>query len=148
MLLAVISNQPVHDPCVSSANSITCDQPLDGLDSGGVLIKWSEQSGLGTLFANPSGSPTTIDGKSAIVTTNPTTDPQCADIPDTVYELDAYIPQSAGNGWAMTACLAVPIDPQTLPTITTMLHSRRFDRRRVRDGRDVSWRVVGVRLGR
>jgi hypothetical protein len=124
-LLAVISSQPVHDPCVTQANGITCDQPLDFLDSGGVLIKWSEQSGLGTLFA--SGSSTMIDGKPSIVTTNPTTDPQCAGIPNSVYELDAYIPQSPGNGWVMTACLAAPIAPQTLPTITAMLHSLRFD---------------------
>ncbi len=27
----------------------------------------------------------------------------------------------------MTACLATPIAPQTLPTITAMLHSVRFD---------------------
>jgi hypothetical protein len=127
MLLAVISNRPVHDPCVTDANSITCDQPLDGLDSGGVLIKWSYQSGIGTLFATRPGSPTVIDGKRSIITTNPTTDPQCAGIPDTAYELDAYIPQSPGNGWVMTACLATPIAPQTLPTITAMLHSLRFD---------------------
>jgi hypothetical protein len=127
MLLAVISNQAVHDPCVTSANSITCDQPLNWLDSGGVLIKWGTQGGLGTLFASPSGSPSTIDGKPATVTTNPTTDPQCGDIPNTAYELDAYIPQSLGNGWTMTACLATPIAPQTLATVTAMLHSLRFD---------------------
>ena len=127
MLLAVISNQPVHDPCVTDANSITCGQPLDGLNSGGVLITWGEQSGRGTLFAAPSGSPTTIDGKPSIITTNPTTDPQCAGIPDSAYELDAYIPRTLGDDWVMTACLATPIAPQTLPTITAMLHSVRFD---------------------
>lgn len=126
-LLAVISSQPVHDPCVHDSNDIICDQPLDFLDSGGVLIKWSEQSGLGALFATPSGSPTTIDGKHSVLTTNPTTDPQCAGIPNSVYELDAYIPQSPGNDWVMTACLATPIAPQTLPTVTAMLHSLRFD---------------------
>jgi hypothetical protein len=126
-LLAVISSQPVHDPCVTDANSIICDQPLDWMDSGSVLIKWGEQSGLGTLFAAPAGSPTMIDGKNSIITTNPTADPQCAGIPNSVYELDAYIPQSAGNGWVMTACLAAPIAPQTLPTITAMLHSLRFE---------------------
>jgi hypothetical protein len=125
-LLAVISSQPVHDPCVHDPHDIICDQPVDFLDSGGVLIKWSEQSGLGTVFAKPSGISTMIDGKPSIVTTNPTTDPQCAGIPNSVYELDAYIPQSPGNGWVMTACLAAPIAPQTLPTITAMLHSLRF----------------------
>jgi hypothetical protein len=127
MLLAVISSQPVRDPCVTQANSMTCGQPLNGLDSGGVLIKWSEQSGHGTVFAAPSGSPTVIDGKESIITTNPTTDPQCARIPNSVYELDAYIPRSFGDGWVMTACLAAPIAPPTLATITAMLHSLQFE---------------------
>jgi hypothetical protein len=126
-LLTVLSNQPVHDPCVTSGNSITCDQPLNVLDSGGVLIQWSEQSRLGNVFASPSGSPTTIDSNRSIITTNPTTDPQCAGIAGTAYELDAYIPQSPGNGWTMTACLAAPVTLQTLATVTAMLHSLRFD---------------------
>ena len=73
-LLAVISSQPVHDPCVHDPNDIICNQPLDFFDSGGVFIRWSEQSGRGIVFAKPSGSPSMIDGKKSIITTNPAAD--------------------------------------------------------------------------
>jgi hypothetical protein len=125
-LFAVVSNQPVQDPCVSAGGNQTCGRPLNALGTGGVVILWTQDRGIGATYVVPSGSPTTIEGKQATVTTNPS-DSQCLGIAGTVYELDAYVEQSPGNGWSLAACVAAPAAPQAISTVTAMLQSIRFD---------------------
>jgi hypothetical protein len=126
-LLAVLSNEPVHDPCATTTKSETCTTPLTQLGTGGVLIEWIRQLGLGEVFAMPSGSTNTIDGKPAVLSTDPTNITQCAGIGGTVYEVDAYVQESPGNTLDMAACLAAPAAPQTVIAVQTMLVSLRFD---------------------
>jgi hypothetical protein len=121
--LAILSNEPVHDPCVTTATSETCGTPISQLTTGGVLIEWGQDLGIGQVFEQPSGSPAAINGYAATIATNPSARPQCA-ISGTVYEVDAYFQQST---WAMTACLAAPASAATIAAVTAMLQSVHFD---------------------
>jgi hypothetical protein len=62
------SNQPMHDECVRTGNSATCDRPIDQLLADGVLIEWW---GIGYYWMEsppplPSGSPYEVGGLDAV----------------------------------------------------------------------------------
>jgi len=62
------SNQPMHDECIRTGNSETCDRPIDELVPGGVLIDWwsSGEYPYPTVRPLPSGTPYEISGLDAV----------------------------------------------------------------------------------
>ena len=66
--IVYFSNQPMHDECIRTSNSETCDRPIDELVPDGVLIDWwaSGEYPYPTPRALPSGAPYEVGGLDAV----------------------------------------------------------------------------------
>ena len=111
-LVAFLSNNPLHDPCVRAAGDISCSSPLSRLGPAGVLVTWAVVGFPGQGIDNVPGTHTTIDSRPArLVVKKPVAAATCGLI-GASWEVDATVAVSslhgAGGLWEMTACLANP----------------------------------------
>jgi hypothetical protein len=108
-LVTYLSNEPLHDPCRRTANSLACGEPLRRLRAGGVLVEWSlvgfPDTDRHRLNAMPGGW-TSVDGRRAKLAVDLL--PVCRGV-GAERSLYALVPLSLrGNYYALRACLRGP----------------------------------------
>jgi hypothetical protein len=132
-LIAIVSNEPVRDPCVTTSNSETCSGlGSSALGPGGVLAYWSQSGGPppGNLLSAEPGNPTTIDGRSARIAVSPTPT-ACTGVANVGEVVQAAVIQSHTSGAdelvEMTACIASPGAQQAVAQAVAMFTSIRLN---------------------
>lgn len=128
LLVAVLSNEQVHDPCTRTPTSVSCGEPLSHLDSGGVLVTWTQFGMAGASIAQQPGTATTVDGRAARVLVTDGAGAGCAGVSGTTAEVDAAVLlDSSDHMWQMRACVAGPNPRPAVETALAMFDSARFD---------------------
>jgi len=128
LLVAVLSNEQVHDPCTRTPTSASCGEPLSHLSPGGVLVTWTQLGMLGAGIAQQPGTATTVDGRVARVLVADVSAAGCASVSGTTAEVDATVLLDSSNHmWQMRACIAGPSPQKAVATALAMFGSARFD---------------------
>ncbi len=131
-LVAFLSTDATHDPCVRALGSVSCSSPLNELGPAGVLVSWNIVGFPGQRgIANVPGSPTTIDGRPARqqIKTQVAGGTTCAQM-GASEEVDVSVavssPNDASDLWEMTACVAGPGAAKAVSTALSVAHSLRL----------------------
>jgi len=122
--LVDLSNEPMQDPCTTTASSSECGWPLTKLAPYGVLIRWSSNGFPGWSLQQAPGTALTVGGLPAREqVSQPGT---CGSIgADETIAVDAA-DTTAFNYYAMTACLRGPDLAQPASQVQQMLTSTTF----------------------
>jgi hypothetical protein len=129
ILIALLSTERLHDPCIRTPNSVTCGSPLAKLGPGGVLITWSQTGMVGQRITQHPGETVTVDGRQARVAVGDATT-GCSMLAGTAREVDAAVVMSSDSGqdelWEMTACAAEPNAQQAANEAVAMFDTVQF----------------------
>lgn len=105
--IVTLSTAAQRNPCVTTANSITCGSPLRRLEPGGVLVSWASGGMPGWRLAARPGAPARIGGRAArLFAGRP--DETCAAIGGQMSIYASIARSAAHDGIAMDACLRAP----------------------------------------
>ncbi len=119
-LIVFLSNTRVPDPCIRTASSIDCSDPIKKLEAGQILVSWSNYGYLHTGPEIPHAN-TTISGEPARVTLE--RPGNCGIGAQETITADIARPQ--GNHYEMKACLRGPNLARDEALVGSMLHSVR-----------------------
>jgi len=126
-MVAAVSNQPVHDPCAVSGNSITCGQPLDSLEPGGLLIEWWEDGFPQWSIASQPGTPTTVAGLQARLQAASAPGSECPTDLGADTSINVVIARTVSNNYyEFVACIRGPETNIQVSTAMAILHSVEF----------------------
>jgi hypothetical protein len=64
-LVAYVSTQEVHDPCIRQPSTITCGWPITSLDPGNLVVTWGAGGSPGWQLAGQAGQSIEVDGHPA-----------------------------------------------------------------------------------
>jgi len=122
--LVDLSNEPMQDPCTTTASSSECGWPLTNLVTDGVLVRWSSNGTLGWSLQQDPGTSLTVGGLAAREEVSQPGD--CGSIgADETIAVEAAR-TAPDNYYAMTACLRGPDLTQTASQVQQMLTSTTF----------------------
>lgn len=126
-MVAAVSNQPIHDPCTTSGNTITCAEPLNTLDTGGLLVEWWVDGFPQWSLAKEPGTPTTIDGLQARMQQHSGSSLGCPAGLGAQISIRVAIARTApGNYFELDACARGPDQGLAISTAMAILHSATF----------------------
>lgn len=127
LLVAVLSNERVHDPCTRTPASVSCGEPLSHLSPGGVLVTWTQLGMPGVGIVQQPGTATTVNGRTARLRVVDAA-AGCVGISGTIAEVDATVLLDSSNHmWQMRACIAGPRSQKAVEAAVAMFRSARFD---------------------
>jgi len=119
-----LSNEPMHDPCTTTASSTVCGWPLTKLAADGVLVRWSSNGKPGWRLQQDPGTSLTVGGLAARKQVSQPGD--CGSIgADETIAVEAAR-SALYNYYAMTACLRGPDLTQAASQVQQMLTSTTF----------------------
>jgi hypothetical protein len=128
LLVAVLSNQQVHDPCTRTSTSVSCGEPLHRLSPGGVLVTWTQLGMMGGDIGQQPGTATTVDERAARVLVSDGSAAGCFRISGTTAEVDGTVLLNSSNQmWQMRACIAGPNAHHEVEAAVAMFRSACFD---------------------
>lgn len=128
LLIAVLSNQQVHDPCTRTPTRVSCGEPLSHLSPRGVLVTWTQPGIPGASIAQQPGTATTVNGRAARLLVADAPAAGCTSISGTTAEVDATVLLDSSNHmWQMRACIAGPNPHEAVETAVAIFGSARFD---------------------
>ena len=128
-VLVYLSTQQLHDPCTRSLGvnagglyiRTTCDQPLDHLNSGGILVTWTTNGFPGWTIDKEKGSRTTIGGRAAVMGSDKPG--ECAQVGGDETITAAIQRDAPNNYYRMVACLSGSNRAATERAVNAMLQS-------------------------
>jgi hypothetical protein len=131
-IVAYVSNQPLHDPCRRTPNSITCGRPLTRLAPDGVLVTWTVANSVGPVgnrLVDAPGVPRIVGGHDAKVDVVASASDPCFGIGASVridarIRIQAFVPSDTTLD--MDGCLG-PAAVSEQSTVLAMFDSVRFD---------------------
>jgi hypothetical protein len=105
-LLTFLSNEPMHDPCTTSAQAITCTTPIGTLGHGGVLATWTVGGLPGARFDALPGKDYTFAHSHARVDIQRAVSPTCDESVNAWFIYEHV--QSHGELLNLRACIRGP----------------------------------------
>lgn len=119
--IAYLSTAPMHDPCVRTAVSTSCDGlPVDSLGPDGILVMWMWLFPPG-LVHRPEGEDVDIGGRQAVTVQEPPSGTCSAAGYEAVHVVVAD--EQAGGYLEMIACLNGPTTDVGRAQVQAMLDS-------------------------
>jgi hypothetical protein len=127
--LAILSNQAMHNPCMSSTTATGSETschgwPIDQLHPGGIFVEWDAAGSPGWSLGNQRGKAIEVGGLPA---REQSARPGfCSDMGASETISLVIAARSPSNYFQMTACLKGPALSQLDREVTSMVKSARF----------------------
>ena len=122
--MVYLSTQSTRNPCRTTGTSTTCGWPVERLAHGGVVLRWENRGYPGTSVASFPGSPASIGGRSAKLSTQ--RPGSCGSLGADETISVAIARPMAGNWTAVDACLRGPNLAEGERQVRALLSSARF----------------------
>jgi hypothetical protein len=126
-MVAALSNQRLHSPCVHHGNVFSCGQPLGRLQPAAMLVEWWEDGFPGWQLADQPGAAISVDGVPAKMERGPSASPNCRGLGASLgISVVVARPQAPGNYFQFIACLRGPQLSRETSLALEMLDSARL----------------------